>query len=117
MTTLLVVDDEEPIRELLASLLEDSGYRVTVAAHGGEALTVVDREAPDLIVADVMMPVISGVELCQRLKQASETKHIPIILMSAAGTKAADAAGADAFIAKPFDIDEMEALISRFVSG
>ena len=63
------------------------------------------------------MPGLTGLELCQRLKRESQTKHIPIILMSAAGNKAADLAGADAFIAKPFDIEDMEELILRFVGS
>ena len=113
MITLLVVEDEKPIRDLLASLFEDAGYRVTVAMHGGEALSLVHQEAPDLVLTDVMMPVLGGVELCQRLKRGSATKQIPVILMSAAGRHVAIAAGADAFIEKPFDITAMEELVER----
>jgi CheY-like chemotaxis protein len=110
--TILIVDDEEPVRELLAQLLGDAGYRTVLAIHGIHALDLVEQEQPDLVLSDVMMPVLGGAELCRRLKARNGSRPLPVILMSAAGEQAARGAGADAFIHKPFVLDEMEALIA-----
>jgi CheY-like chemotaxis protein len=115
MAIILIVDDEEPVRSFVAELLADDGYQVRLAMHGGQALDVVDKEPPDLVLSDVMMPVLNGKELCQRLKARDDTRHIPVILMTSAGQKAVDGAGADAFIAKPFDLDDLEALVRRWL--
>ena len=114
MATILIVDDEEPVRDFLAQVLADAGHRTVQAVHGAEALELVEKERPDLVVSDIMMPVLDGAELCRRLKAGTATSAIPLILMSSAGPQAADGAGADAFIAKPFDLDDMEALVGRW---
>lgn len=114
MATILIVDDEEPVRDFLAQLLTDAGHRTLQAVNGAEALEVVEKERPDLVVSDIMMPVLNGAELCRRLKARADTPVIPVILMSSAGARAADGAGADAFIVKPFDLDHMEALVGRW---
>lgn len=113
MATILIVDDEEPVRDFLAQMLADGGHRTLQAVHGAEALELVAKERPDLVVSDIMMPVLNGAELCRRLKARTDT---PVILMSAAGPRAADGTGADAFIAKPFDLADMEALVERWSS-
>jgi CheY-like chemotaxis protein len=112
MAMILIVDDEEPLRDFLALVLEDAGYTVMTAIHGAQALEIIEREDPDLVISDVMMPLINGVELCQRVKR---DKDIPVILMSAAGRDLAETAGADAFIAKPFDLDNMESLVEHWL--
>ena len=114
MATILIVDDEGPVRHFLAQLLAYAGHRTLQAVHGAEALAVVEKERPDLVVSDIMMPVLNGAELCRRLKAGTVTHAIPVILMSAAGPRAADGTGADAFIAKPFDLEDMEALVGRW---
>ena len=114
MATILIVDDEEPVRGFLAQLLADAGHRTLQAVHGAEALAVVQKDRPDLVVSDIMMPVLNGAELCRRLKAGEETRAIPVILMSAAGRRSADGTGADAFIAKPFDLEAMETLVQRW---
>jgi two-component system response regulator VicR len=114
VATILIVDDEQPARDFLAQLLADAGHRTLQAVHGAEALEVVEKERPDLVVSDIMMPVLNGAELCRRLKAGTATNAIPVILMSSAGPRAADRAGADAFIAKPFDLEDMEALVGRW---
>lgn len=116
MATILIVDDEEPVRDFLAQMLADSGHRTLQAVHGAEALELVAKERPDLVVSDIMMPVLNGAELCKRLKARAGTPPIPVILMSSAGPRAADGTGADAFIAKPFDLADMEALVERWSS-
>lgn len=113
MKTVLIVDDEEPIRDLLAIMLIEAGYRVLRAADGGEALVLATSERPDLILSDVMMPVLSGVELSRRLRLNPELRDIPIILMSAGGARVIDVDHIAAFVNKPFDLDAIESLVKR----
>ena len=115
VATILVEEDEQPVRELLGMLLEDAGHRVLRATHGRQGLELAQQERPDLVISDIMMPVLDGVELCHHLKADSGTQPIPVILMSAAGERLARGAGAEAFISKPFDLDEMEALVEQWL--
>src|SRR5215211_6805382 len=108
---ILIVDDERPLRELLASVLEDAGYRVKVAIHGRDALALIEDTRPDLIIMDLMMPVMGGAELYRRLKRRPETRGIPVIVMSAGLTRLPDLSDLDGFIAKPFDLDAIEAAV------
>ena len=117
VATILLVDDERPLREVLAQALEWSGYRVVQAYHGGHALQLIDRDRPDLVISDVMMPLIGGVELCSRLKSNPATASIPFVLMSAASAHVAKSANADAFVQKPFDLDAMDALVHRLLAA
>ena len=77
MATILVVDDEQPLRDLLADVLELDGHRVLVAANGREALAIARRDRPDLVVSDVMMPLLNGVRLCQQLKAIRPLRQSP----------------------------------------
>ena len=117
MATILIVDDEESVRALLALLFTDDGYEVRVAAHGGQALEIVAQEVPDVVIADIMMPIVGGSELCRRLKGTPATAGVPVILMSGGGPSIADLTGADAYIGKPFELVEMEALVRQCLSG
>jgi DNA-binding response OmpR family regulator len=107
MPHILVVDDEPEIVKLVAKLMEMRGHRVTIARDGQEALDAVAREPPDLIVLDLNLPRIGGLEVCRRLKTAPATKAIPIVMMTAAFVTVDDAtqgvgAGADEYVVKPF---------------
>lgn len=115
MATILVVDDERPLRNLLAQVFADSGHRVLLAVNGRQALDLLRSQRPDLVLADVMMPEINGVELCQRIKESPATAGIPVILMSAASAATGRQAPADAFLGKPFDLDDVEELIQRLL--
>lgn len=115
MATILVVDDEQPMREFLVEMFEAAGYQALQAAHGRDALAVVSATPPDLVLSDVMMPIMGGGELCRRLKADPTTAAIPVILMSAAGRRSVNGTGADAFIKKPFDADVLEALLRRWL--
>src|SRR4051812_21181559 len=85
----LVVDDEQSILELLQSLLEDEGYEVETAADGREGLAQLGRAAVDLILCDIMMPFMTGLQFCLAMQQAGDAyRHIPLIFMSAAGPPA-----------------------------
>ena len=103
------------MRELLALVLKDGGHRTLQAIHGAEALDMVDKERPDLVLSDVMMPVLGGAELCRRLKASLLTQTIPVILMSSAGRPSADGACSDAFLDKPFRLEDLEALLQHWV--
>jgi CheY-like chemotaxis protein len=115
MAKILVVDDEEPVRELLAMVLEAVGHQVQQAIHGRQALDLAAQQPPDLVIVDAMMPVMGGAELCRRLKSTPSTAAVPVILMSAAGAPAARGANADAFLAKPFNLSDMETLVQQWL--
>jgi two-component system, OmpR family, phosphate regulon response regulator PhoB len=115
VATILIVDDEEPIREMFALILAAAGHRTILAIDGTQALELVAEEQPDLVLSDVMMPVLGGVELCRRLKAGASTGAMPVILMSAAGEDAARGAGANAFIGKPFEPRDLESLLRRWL--
>lgn len=111
----LVVDDEPAQLELLAYNLEAEGFGVLRATNGEEALMVVDEEAPDIIVLDWMMPKLSGIEACRRLKKRSETADIPIIMLSAKSddvdmVRGLDT-GADDYMVKPYSVLELVARV------
>lgn len=115
MLTILVVDDEEPLRQLLAGIFADRGYRALQARNGRQALAVLQTEHADLVLSDMMMPQLTGADLCRHLKASPQTRTIPVILMSAAGREAADGAGADAFLDKPFQLEEVEGLVDQWL--
>ena len=103
---ILVVDDEEDILELLRFNLSREGYQVSCAASGEEALSLVRSEIPGLIVLDLMLPGIDGLEVTRRLKNDPNTKNIPIVMLTAKGEEADIVTGlelgADDYITKPF---------------
>ncbi len=102
----LVVDDDASIRELLSTALEDDGYEVVPATNGEDALSVVDRWRPDVIVLDLMMPVMDGWTFAKRLREHDE---IPIVVLSAVNdvNRHAKSIGAAAVVGKPFDLDQL----------
>jgi two-component system, OmpR family, alkaline phosphatase synthesis response regulator PhoP len=104
--TILVVEDEEDIRELLKYNLEKEGYRVFGAATGEEALQALRNRLPDLILLDLMLPGLDGLEVCRRIRGGTQTQYLPIIMLTAKGEEADIVTGlelgADDYIAKPF---------------
>ncbi len=106
--TLLVVDDNADFREFMRFSL-GSAYSVLTAANGEEAWQLIPEELPDMVISDVMMPVIDGVTLCRRIKEDIRTSHIPVILLTAKSAKDSQLtgleAGADDYIGKPFNMD------------
>lgn len=113
-TRILVVDDDLPVRELLVTLLTEMGYTVIEAAHGVAALDLLANTQVDLVISDVMMPLLDGVRLCQQVKATWQTA---CILMSSAPQQPSRVAGADAFIAKPFDLDRFEHVIETVLTA
>ena len=112
---ILIVEDEEPLALLLRYNLEADGYEVETAARGDEADTRLKESVPDLIVLDWMLPGLSGIELCRRLRSRSDTKGLPIIMLTARGEESERvrglATGADDYIVKPFSVPELLARV------
>ncbi|MBV9328003.1 MAG: response regulator [Chloroflexi bacterium] len=117
----MIVDDEKPVRQFLVAAFEEEGHKVLEASHGRQALSVLASTStqPDLVISDVMMPLVGGLELCGILKADPSTADIPVILMSAAHPRAGTltASDADAVIAKPFDLDTLDGLVRRLLSA
>lgn len=113
--TVLVVEDELAQREVLAYNLEAEGFRVLKADNGEEALLVVEEDAPDIIVLDWMMPNLSGIEVCRRLKTRPQTRAIPVIMLSARSEEVDKVrgleTGADDYVVKPYSVIELMARV------
>jgi two-component system phosphate regulon response regulator PhoB len=112
---ILVVEDELPLQKLLAYNLEAVGFDVSQAYDGEEAVTLIEERPPDLLLLDWMLPQLSGLELCRRLRRRPETAYLPIIMLTARGEehdrlRGLDL-GADDFITKPFSPAELVARI------
>ncbi|WP_420430998.1 phosphate regulon transcriptional regulator PhoB [Hyphobacterium sp.] len=112
---ILVVEDEDALSTLLQYNLEKEGYQVSVAGDGEEALMLAEESTPDLVLVDWMLPKISGIEVCRRLRNRSETRNVPIIMLTARGEEADRIrgldTGADDYIVKPFSMTELFARI------
>jgi DNA-binding response OmpR family regulator len=107
--TVLVVDDESTIRDLLNIFLPTKGLKVILAANGEEALELAKKNIPKVILLDIKMPGIDGMETCRRLRAEEQIRYIPVIMVTAFGTTKTEAtdAGADDFISKPFDMEDL----------
>ncbi|HOX55080.1 MAG TPA: response regulator [Candidatus Omnitrophota bacterium] len=116
--TILVVDDEPDILKILLFRLNKLGYDVITATNGIEAIDAVRDNMPDLILLDLMIPVLDGVEVAKRLKSDQDTKDIPIIVVTASTHKVAEKAkecqAAD-YITKPFVLDELVDKIKKLI--
>jgi two-component system phosphate regulon response regulator PhoB len=106
--SILVVEDEDDIRELLRYNLAREGYRVTAAASGEEALRAARDSLPDMVLLDLMLPGVDGLEVCRSLKQDPQTRKLPIVMLTAKGEEADIVAGlelgADDYVTKPFSL-------------
>jgi two-component system phosphate regulon response regulator PhoB len=113
--TVLLVEDESAQREVLAYNLEAEGFRVAAAENGEEALLLVDEVVPDIIVLDWMLPSVSGIEVCRRLKARSDTRNTPIIMLSARSEEVDRVrgleTGADDYVVKPYSVVELMARV------
>jgi len=111
----LIVEDETALVELLRYNLEQSGFRVSVAYDGEEALASVQEDVPDLMLLDWMLPLMSGIEVCRQLRRQTSTANLPIIMLTARGEEGDRVrgldAGADDYVAKPFSPTELVARI------
>lgn len=113
--SILVVEDEDSLATLLQYNLEKEGYSVAVCADGEEALIRIDERQPDLVVLDWMLPTVSGIEVCRRLRQRTETRNLPIVMLTARGEESDRIrgldTGADDYVVKPFSMTELTARI------
>ncbi|WP_319772295.1 phosphate regulon transcriptional regulator PhoB [Breoghania sp.] len=119
MAKVLVVEDEEPLRLLLQYNLEAEGYVVETCARGDDAEILLRESQPDLLLLDWMLPGLSGIELCRRLRAREETDRLPIILLTARGEEAERirglSTGADDYVVKPFSIPELVARVAAIL--
>src|SRR5687767_4128609 len=108
---ILIVNDDQKVLALLAELLECEGYEIACASNGASALSVAKSFAPDVVISDVVMPVLDGIELCRHLKADQHTAPIPVLLISGQRNAPDDTmegltAGADDYLAVPFRNEE-----------
>jgi len=112
---ILIVEDEEALTLLLRYNLESEGYAVETVPRGDEADLLLKERSPDLVILDWMLPGLSGIELCRRLRARPETKLLPIIMLTARGEESERvrglATGADDYIVKPFSVPELSARV------
>lgn len=118
MTTLVVVDDESLVTDFLTFLLENEGYTVHAASNGKEALEVIARVRPALVITDLMMPVRSGLELAQAIRGSDESSRVPIILCSAApdAVTQEDRQLFSAMLRKPYPASRLLELVALHVN-
>ena len=114
---ILVVEDEQDLRELVSKYFVDMGYQVVVAADGTDALDLAKEEKPQIILLDLKMPELDGLEICKKLKANERTKTIPIIIVTAYNNQLNEAlaAGADDFVAKPVHLLDLSVRVKSIL--
>ncbi len=114
---ILVVDDDEVMRNGLKRILESSGYEVILACDGLELTRILERKKPDLILLDVNLPWVDGLELCKLVKEHTDYRHVPIVLMSAKSSEqdiaSGFASGCTHYLAKPFDVKTIQEVLGK----
>ncbi len=117
MTKILIVDDESDVVALIQRALEMERFDTVVAYDGISALDLIETENPSLVLLDIMMPMMSGYEVCQQIKSNPHTQHIPVLLVTSAHNemtrKNAQASGAQGLLIKPFVAAELVAQVER----
>ena len=115
----LIVEDEDAIVTLLTYNLEAEGYAVVSVKTGDEAMMVVDEERPDLVILDWMLPGLAGIEICRQIRARLDTRHLPVIMLTARGEEADRvrglSTGADDFVVKPFSVSELSARVKSLL--
>lgn len=119
--TILVVDDEPYMIRLLQHHIERAGYRMVKATNGREALELIRSEPPQLVIMDVMMPEINGLEVLAEIRKQAATKDLPVIIMTANAQRftreEAVSAGVSAFLTKPFSPTQLMGEVRRQLTG
>jgi two-component system phosphate regulon response regulator PhoB len=117
---LMIVEDDEPLVELLRYNFEAAGYEVETVMHGDEAEARLKEAVPDLLILDWMLPGLSGIELCRRLRQRPVTQKLPLIMLTARGEEPDRVrgfdTGADDYVVKPFSVNELVARVGRLLT-
>ena len=121
MTKILIAEDDPDIRELIVISLKYAGYEVVPAADGQQAVDLTVQENPDLIMLDVRMPLLTGFEALEQIKERPQFKDTPVVILSAKGQEAEIKSGLDLgacqYILKPFAPDELIGKIQEIVTG
>lgn len=116
---ILVVEDEQTNREVAEVILRNQGFEILTAANGQEALEIARAERPDLIIMDILMPILDGLSATRQLKADAATSSIPILVVTAKASHsdrdAADAAGSDGFLTKPYRNKTLVEAVRRFL--
>jgi CheY-like chemotaxis protein len=116
--TIMVVDDDPDLRDLTQVMLERMGFRVVAAEDGGDAFAKLFRECPDLVLCDLMMPVMDGIEFAKKVRSTPECHHVPLVAVTSLRGDSVSArirsAGFDAHFEKPLSFEKLEAL-KRFL--
>ncbi len=121
--SILIVDDDEDIAELLSTVVSAMGnYRAIIALSGREALEKLESDAPDLVLLDIMMEDVDGIEVCRTIKGSDKTSHIPVVAITAVRKNDEDLyneimdAGVDEYILKPFTFTGLQVIIKRYLN-
>jgi len=119
--SVLVVDDHPPTVQVIQSALEGIGLEVRTAENGAECLLAIDKGRPDLVILDVIMPVLDGFQTLQVMQQSPDTKDIPVIMLTARSSDEDIAHGwqfrVSSYLTKPFAIDNLMTLVRRVLEG
>src|SRR5262249_38529157 len=111
MARILVVEDEKDLQEVLAYNLRQAGHSVIVVGSGREALGGVPEQRPDLVLLDLMLPDVAGIEICRKLKSEAGTREVPIVMVTAKGDEVDRVVGfelgADDYVVKPYSLREL----------
>lgn len=120
MNKILIVDDEPNILMSLEFLMRKEGYEVYVARDGAEALDIIDKELPEIVILDIMMPNVDGYEVCQEIKHSPDKKHIQVIFLSAKSKKEdiekGLEMGANLYLTKPFSTRNLVKEVKKLVN-
>ena len=116
MAKIVIVDDEVGLKDLLGLLLEELGHKVSSAVNGQEALTLIEQIVPELVISDVMMPIMDGYTLLEnvRLKKI-QWPTLKIVLISAASIRRQGENWADEYMSKPYDLETLETVVERML--
>lgn len=116
---ILIADDEDDVKVVTQLFLESKGYEILTAYDGLDALDKAEKDRPDLILLDLMMPVVDGFEVCKKLKAKPETAAIPVVMMSASAQEESKQRGLDAgaidYVVKPFQPEALESILHKIL--
>ena len=117
MSDILIVEDSQTIRTMMANLLESEGHTVSGARDGLSAMTMLRDKKPDMILLDIMLPGVGGIELCMVIRRNPELKDVPIVMVTGIRTQAnlANRAGADAYLVKPYSDEQLMSTVNWYL--
>lgn len=116
---IFIVDDDEAILDVIKIILEDNGYKTTIVTEGNNFFKKINSQVPDLILLDIWLTGIDGLEITKKLKSSRKYSRVPVVMVSAnnRGRQLALNSGADGFLAKPFEIDELIKTVKKFTNS